>query len=56
MGVEPHFIFKTQGAKGSMTFLTVEFMLFKLVTDVISYFIGEHLLKHGRLLEDESIL
>jgi hypothetical protein len=46
-----HFIFKTQGAKGSMTFLTVEFMLFKLASDVISHFIESYLLKNKKTQE-----
>ncbi|MFZ9012032.1 MAG: hypothetical protein ACO20W_09100, partial [Anaerohalosphaeraceae bacterium] len=40
-----HFIVKTQAGEWNMTLLTVEFMLFKLASDVIIFFIEGHLLK-----------
>ena len=41
-----HFMVKTQAGEGNMTLLTVEFMLFKLVSDVISHCIKKYLLKN----------
>ena len=41
-----HFMVKMQAGEGNMTLLTVEFMLFKLVSDVISHFIEGCILKN----------
>lgn len=51
-----YFLIKKAVGEGNKTLLTVEFMLFKLASDVISYFIGEYLLKNERSLEGELIL
>lgn len=40
-----HFMVKTFSGEWNMTLLTVEFMLFKLASDVIIFFIEGHLLK-----------
>lgn len=51
-----YFLIKKAVGEGNKTLLTVEFMLFKLASDVISYFIGQYLLKNERSLEGELIL
>jgi hypothetical protein len=43
-----HFMVKTQAGEGNMTLLTVEFMLFKLASDVISHFAEGFLLKNKK--------
>jgi hypothetical protein len=40
-----HFMVKTQAGEGNMTLLTVEFMLFKFASDVISHIVERSLLK-----------
>ena len=43
-----HFMVKTQAGEGNTTLLIVEFMLFKLASDVISHFIEGYLLKNEK--------
>ncbi|MHC5093327.1 MAG: DUF6498-containing protein [Planctomycetota bacterium] len=42
-----HFMVKTQAGEGNITLLTLEFMLFKLASDVISHCIKGYLLKNA---------
>lgn len=46
-----YLMIKTQAGKGNKTLLTAGFMSFKLLSDVVSHFIGIHLFKNPERLE-----